>query len=131
MLAVRYAPVQDCLLQTKIAKNELLYLTQMTLLRVNEEPARSAGSGGKRKSPSDLARDIRRDIQESAATRARCAATLRVNLEQLRLRKGPARLQKRRDAELKLLEKITELLMSSQVERIEKTPGWVELLGQR
>lgn len=108
----------------------------MAQLEAEKETPRSGvqsdgRSGEKKKSPADLARRIRRDIQESASARARCAATLRVSLEQLKLRKGPAQVQKLRDAELKLLEKITELLMTSQVQRIEKTPGWVELLGQR
>ena len=100
----------------------------MAQLEAEKETPRS---GEKKKSPSDLARSIRRDIQESASTRARCAATLRVSLERLKLIKGPAHLQKQKEAEEQLLQQITELLMTSQVQRIEKTPGWIELLGQR
>ena len=104
----------------------------MAQLEAEKQTPRSGVRGGeKKKSATELARNIRRDIEQSASARARCAATLRVSLEQLKLRKGPAHLQKQKEAEEKLLEKITKLLMSSQVQRIEKTPGWVELLGQR
>ena len=70
-------------------------------------------------------------LNESAALRMRLAQTLRSSIEQLEEVKGPKAIQVRREAELKLLKKIQKLLMSSQVQRVEKTPGWTELIGDR
>ena len=103
----------------------------MTQLRQKKEQVRSAGrSGEERKPHADLARNIRRDIQESASNRARCAATLRASLQQLKLRKGPAHMQEQKAAEEELLQTTIRLLMCDQTKRQEKTPGWMKLLGQ-
>ena len=88
-------------------------------------------SDGNRNAYQQLLRGIERDLQESAAIRARCGAALRTCLNRLEERRGPEQLQKRKRREEQLLLEVIELLLSEEIVRTEKTPGWSELLGQQ
>ena len=98
--------------------------------QLRSKPARSAGSS-EIKPHANLARSIEKDIEQAANSRARCAATLRASLQQLKLRKGPAHIQPQKTAEEELLKTVIKLLLCDQTKRLEKTPGWSELLGQQ
>ena len=102
----------------------------MTQLRQKKEPPRSGGGEREDAYRTGVA-NFEALLGECAATRLRTAQVLRTSIVRLEGTKGPLRMQKRREEELKLLKQVTELLMTDQVERIEKTPGWVKMLGNR
>ena len=104
----------------------------MTQLRVEKETPRSGGSAGNRDDAyqKGLA-SYTALLNKSAALRMHMAQSLRTSIQQLEEVKGPKALQSRREAELKLLKKVQKLLASSQVRRVEKTPGWSDLIGHR